>query len=592
MKMTAQLKTDDKTLVNPNNYAAIYARISGTKDNNSIHAQIDGAKKVLSQRSLLLYGVYEDRVSGHFTPPPDRKGFGKLLEDAKAGCFKTLVAYRHDRLVRKLNDWVDLKNQLNKLGVKIVFSDTSEYQSDNSAQGDFLENLIVMVAELEPNNIAERSSKGLDFRRKQGVYFPGGKTPFGYDREIIGSNTSSDSSETKNYKSKYNKNPLEAAFIEYIFRTYKDLIKSGKAKTSILKDCINSLLTDIMSHLTIEGIDNLITACAESNRTPLLKEIRRQLNVIGTNELKSKLDSVKEHLAGTSNNLETIIKNEIYFGLILTNPKQKNRGIIMGKGEPSLDMASFTKSINADKIIPEKNVFETVYCHANLKDILKEEEPDHLFKGKILCGKCGVKMKLQDHLFNCVSSKAKINECKSFIKTNLIESILNTIIKDALSDSSEGFNKFSNKIEDKIKVLEREILKTRSDKMSEMKKYIETKHPSCINNISKLNDELSSHLKKIASFRKEIDYVNQLKEIVSAFNNTSKQNKVSEEQLVLIQLLFTKHIMSNQDIFRPIFDRLIKSVRVSTIESNEKTNCSISIEYEYKYRDKKCRNIS
>ena len=172
-------KIDNKLLNNPDNYAAIYARISSKKENNSIDTQVDLAKTALNGKNLLVYGVYTDYVSGHTISPPDRKGFGKLLEDAKAGCFKTIIAYKHDRIVRNLNDWVNLTAQLRKLNIKIIFSDITEYVPDKSLQGEFLENLIIMVAELEPSNIQERTNNGQVQRRIQGVYNSGKHSPVG-----------------------------------------------------------------------------------------------------------------------------------------------------------------------------------------------------------------------------------------------------------------------------------------------------------------------------------------------------------------------------------------------------------------------------
>ena len=54
------LKTLDRVIDNPKNYAAIYARISGTRDNNSISSQIQLATNALKEKNLLVYDVYTD----------------------------------------------------------------------------------------------------------------------------------------------------------------------------------------------------------------------------------------------------------------------------------------------------------------------------------------------------------------------------------------------------------------------------------------------------------------------------------------------------------------------------------------------------
>ena len=173
----------DKVIDTPKNYAAIYARISGTKDNNSISSQIQLATAALNKKNLLIYDVYTDFDSAKKLPPTKRKGLSKLLIDAKAGCFKTVIIYRLDRLVRKYKDWLEIKNTFSKLGITLIYSDESQSFPLNSSQGEFFQNLMVMVAEMEPDTINQRASKGREVRRKQGAYSCGTNTPFGYIRE-------------------------------------------------------------------------------------------------------------------------------------------------------------------------------------------------------------------------------------------------------------------------------------------------------------------------------------------------------------------------------------------------------------------------
>lgn len=238
--MTKPIKSNNKLLKDPKNYVAIYARTSSTVENNSIAAQISEGKRVITNKNLLLYAVYVDQVSGFSTSPPDRVGFGKLLEDAKSGCFSTLVAYRHDRIARNLNDWVNLKNQLRKLKINIIFSDDNEYASDNSVQGEFLENLIVMVGELEPNTIKERTKAGRLQRRTEGAYNSGGSCPFGYKKIPNDKLTSKG-------KSYYPVDPLVAIFVQNIFCKAKEVLGKEKLEIEAIKRSLKIYIENLTS---------------------------------------------------------------------------------------------------------------------------------------------------------------------------------------------------------------------------------------------------------------------------------------------------------------------------------------------------------
>ena len=91
--------------------AAIYARISGKGNSNSIATQIELAKDLLFEKKLVLYEVYTDEESATKLPFHERPGFKKLLADARLGNFKTVIAFRRDRLARNFEDFKEIKAQ-------------------------------------------------------------------------------------------------------------------------------------------------------------------------------------------------------------------------------------------------------------------------------------------------------------------------------------------------------------------------------------------------------------------------------------------------------------------------------------------------
>ncbi|MCS4570041.1 recombinase family protein [Clostridium perfringens] len=60
------------------------------------------------------------------------------------------MIYRLDRLVRNYEDWKQTERLLDSLGIKLLFSDSSQQLPIDSPQSEFLNNITVMLAELEP----------------------------------------------------------------------------------------------------------------------------------------------------------------------------------------------------------------------------------------------------------------------------------------------------------------------------------------------------------------------------------------------------------------------------------------------------------
>lgn len=169
----------------PEKYAAIYARKSIKNQNDSLLAQKQLGMRALEKNELLLYRVYEDEASGRRLPSFKRKGFGELISDARTGYFKTVVTYRHDRLSRDADDWLLIKNEFKRLGIKVIFTDVTEIVPTNTPISNFVENLMITIAELEPNQILKRTMLGIRTKREDGIYNPAGKNKdglFGYIR--------------------------------------------------------------------------------------------------------------------------------------------------------------------------------------------------------------------------------------------------------------------------------------------------------------------------------------------------------------------------------------------------------------------------
>lgn len=588
MEIMEQIKIENKILNNPENYAAIYARISSKKDNNSIEAQISKAKIALNNENLLLYAVYTDHISGRTVSPPDREGFGKLLADAKAGCFKTIVVYKHDRIARSLNHWISLKSQLKKLGIKIIFSDDTEYTSDNSLQGDFIENLLVMVAELEPNNINERVSYGREQRRSEGIYNSANHIPFGYDRK------NTNSKDTSKGKSYYEIKPLETIFIQHLFSEANDVLGKKDIQIEKIKETLSKVINKFLEINLLTTLNSELKSFAENIKTKIMKHSAKETflqNIIealctylkekSIDDIKTELKVIQKHFSNTGN-LQNILSNPIYAGYMLLNSKEEHQGIIIkDKKIPILNEQSFVRIRNVAAII-DKKTFSNVYSFMLMPQILKGKEPNYLFKGKLKCGNCNVYLHFTDGLLQCTNA-GKRTGCKAFGKNNLIEAILNIILDDAFNNSNEGFNKFRDTIDDNLKYLRNDLENLRKTKMILLKEYLKNKDKRCIEAVNTNQDEINFILHKIANYEYEIDNINKLQKLLKHYNKSDIKSKKSNLDISKIKSTIISYIISNQDYFNSIFDKLIKEIKVKPIEQKNDFKCRFTVKYEFKY---------
>lgn len=161
----------------PSDFAAIYARRSSAKDSLSIDTQVRLAKEKAIEMNLLIYDIYKEETSatGHFEEK--RPELKRLLEDAKANKFKTVIVFKRDRLTRNIEDAVLIKNLFKELDVKVVYTDPGEYVSDGSLMSNFVENFIIGIAELEAEMTRNRVEPGRENKRKRREY-SSPKVPF------------------------------------------------------------------------------------------------------------------------------------------------------------------------------------------------------------------------------------------------------------------------------------------------------------------------------------------------------------------------------------------------------------------------------
>ena len=146
------------------------------RDRETIEIQREFLRQYCDLYGLEVADVYaDDGVSGTI-PLHERPEGRRLLEDAKAGKFNTVLVYRLDRLGRSLLVIVDAHDRLREAGVALR-SATEPIDTSNPS-GRLIFQMLASFAEYERETIGERTRAGFHRALRNGR-FPG-RLPYGY----------------------------------------------------------------------------------------------------------------------------------------------------------------------------------------------------------------------------------------------------------------------------------------------------------------------------------------------------------------------------------------------------------------------------
>ena len=165
----------------PSNGAAIYIRVSTNaqrEEGYSIDAQTEQLTAYCKSKKLNIYDYY---IDGGFTGSNiDRPEMQRLVGDVKAGHISAVVVYKLDRLSRSQKDTLYLiEDVFNPHGVDFV--SLHESMDTSTPMGRLMLGILSAFAQLERENIRERTRMGMKERVKDGLWMGGGRVPFGYD---------------------------------------------------------------------------------------------------------------------------------------------------------------------------------------------------------------------------------------------------------------------------------------------------------------------------------------------------------------------------------------------------------------------------
>ncbi len=169
------------------NRAAIYVRVSTedqAREGFSLEAQKERLISYCEAQGWDVAAVYADEgQSGRSSNRPEYK---KMLEEKED--WDTILVMKMDRIHRNSKNFMIMMENLEKWGKK--FTSMQESLDTSNAVGRFVVDIIQRIAQLESEQIGERTKMGMAQKHESGNGLLGFNPPFGYrikdnDLEIV-----------------------------------------------------------------------------------------------------------------------------------------------------------------------------------------------------------------------------------------------------------------------------------------------------------------------------------------------------------------------------------------------------------------------
>lgn len=161
--------------------AAIYIRVSTEaqrEEGYSIEAQREALTAYCVSKGISRYDYYID--GGFSGSNLDRPQMRRLIRDAEEGQLSHVIVYKLDRLSRSQKDTLYLiEDVLNPH--QVAFVSLNESMDTGTPMGRLMLGILSAFAQLERENIRERTRMGMRERVRAGYWMGGGRVPYGYD---------------------------------------------------------------------------------------------------------------------------------------------------------------------------------------------------------------------------------------------------------------------------------------------------------------------------------------------------------------------------------------------------------------------------
>lgn len=160
---------------------ALYIRVSTDyqfEEGYSVEAQKEKLEQYCKLKDITDYEFYID--GGWTGSNIDRPEIRRLIDNIEKGGVSAVIVYKLDRLSRSQKDTIFLLEDVfiphncNFISLNENFDTTTPY-------GKAMIGILSVFAQLERENIRERTRMGMYERVKSGLWMGGGRVPFGYD---------------------------------------------------------------------------------------------------------------------------------------------------------------------------------------------------------------------------------------------------------------------------------------------------------------------------------------------------------------------------------------------------------------------------
>jgi site-specific DNA recombinase len=159
--------------------AALYIRVSTAEQAEAGYSVGEQRERLLAYCKAKDYAVYDVYIDGGYSGSNlDRPAIKKLRADI--GKFNMVLVYKLDRLSRSQIDILDLIERT-FLPNGIDFVSMSEAFDTSTPFGRAMVGILGVFAQLEREQIKERTAMGKKARAKEGKFHGGGYFPIGYD---------------------------------------------------------------------------------------------------------------------------------------------------------------------------------------------------------------------------------------------------------------------------------------------------------------------------------------------------------------------------------------------------------------------------
>lgn len=176
-KMRRVLSDDEKKLK-----VALYVRVSTDRQAEEGYS-IEVQTERLMAYSKTFDGIVQTELyvdDGFSGATLERPAMQRLVADVKSGAITHVCVYKLDRLSRSQKDTLFLIEDV-FLPNNIAFISIQESFNTATAFGRAVVGILSVFAQLERENIYERTRSGMQKRVEQGYWPGGGGVPFGYD---------------------------------------------------------------------------------------------------------------------------------------------------------------------------------------------------------------------------------------------------------------------------------------------------------------------------------------------------------------------------------------------------------------------------